>query len=72
MAATVGRPGRDVTGSSGSRSGSFSNRPDADGNPRFVAGTGEAALEEADGSEGSLRGIFIGVGTPLLPPAARQ
>ena len=72
MAATVGRPGRAVAGSSGSWSGSFSNRPDADGNPRFVAGTAEAAFEEADGSEGFFRGIFIGVGTPPLPPAARQ
>ena len=72
MAATVGRPGRAVAGSSGSWSGSFSNRPDADGNPRFVADTAEAAFGEADGSEGSFRGIFIGVGTPPLPPAARR
>lgn len=72
MAATVGRPGPAVTGSSGSWSRSFSNRPDADGNPRFVADTAEAAFGEADGSEGSFRGIFIGVGTPPLPPAARR
>ena len=71
-AATVSHPARTVTGSSGNWSGSFSNRPDADGNPRFVAGTAKAAFEEADGSEGSYRGIFIGVEATLLPPDAGQ
>ena len=72
LAATVVHPARAATGSSGNRSGSFSSRPDADGNPRFVAGTAEAAFEEAEGSEGSFRGMFVGVRTSLLPPDARQ
>lgn len=68
--ATVTHPARTVTRSSGNWSGSFSNKPDADGNPRFAAGTAEAAFEEADGSEGSFRGIFIGVAPSLRPPSA--
>ena len=72
LEATVTHPGRTVTQASGNWRGSFSNKPDADGNPRFVAGVAEAAFAEADGSEGSFRGIFIGVPPSLRPPAAGQ
>ena len=72
LEATVTHPTRTIMRSGGYWSGSFSNRPDVDGNPRLVAGVAEAAFEEADGSEGSFQGIFIGVAPSLRPPAARQ
>ena len=54
----VTHPERNVVGAIGFWGGSFSNRPDGDGNPRLVAGSSLAEFEEADGSRGSLQGIF--------------
>ena len=50
------------------RDGRLSNRPDADGNPRLVAGSSDVEFVEADGSQGQLRSLFTAVGESLLPP----
>ena len=67
---TVTHPERTVTGSSGSWDGRLSNRPDADGNPRLVAGSAAVEFVEADGSAGEFRSLFTAVGESLLPPAS--
>lgn len=69
---TLRHPERTVTQSSGNWGGSFSNKPDADGNPRLVAGFGSAQFDEADGSQGEFRAIFRALGPSLLPPVAAQ
>lgn len=55
---TVKHPDRTITGSGGYWGGQFSNRPDSEGNPRLVAGFNLGEFEEADGSRGSLQGLF--------------
>ena len=65
---TVTHPERAVTQSSGSRDGRLSNRPDAGGNPRLVAGSAAVEFVEADGSAGELWSLFTAVGESLLPP----
>lgn len=54
----VTHPGRSVAQSGGSWEGRFSNRPDSAGHPRLVAGSSLAEFTEADGSRGSLEGLF--------------
>ena len=44
----------------GSLGGTFSNMPDANGNPRAVMGTGGGEYEYEDGSNGAWVGSFIG------------
>ena len=55
----VTHPARSVAQSGGSWEGRFSNRPDDAGHPRLVAGSSLAEFTEADGSRGSLEGLFI-------------
>ena len=55
----VTHPARSVAQSGGSWEGRFSNRPDGAGHPRLVAGSSLAEFTEADGSKGSLEGLFI-------------
>ena len=62
-------PERTVTESGGSWDGRLSSRPDADGNPRLVAGSADVEFTEADGSVGELRGLYTALGEELLPPA---
>ena len=66
---TVVHPERTVTESSGSWDGRLSNQPDADGNPRLVAGSTDVEFVEADGSVGEFRSLFTALGEELLPPA---
>ena len=54
----VTHPGRGVAQSGGAWEGRFSNEPDGAGHPRLVAGSSLAEFTEADGSKGSLQGIF--------------
>ena len=49
--------------------GRLSNQPDADGNPRLVAGSTDVEFTEADGSAGEFRSLFTAFGEDLLPPA---
>ena len=65
---TVTHPERTVTESGGSWDGRLSTRPDADGNPRLVAGSATVEFVEADGSEGEFRSLFTALGQSLLPP----
>lgn len=65
---TVVHPERRVTESSGYWDGRLSNQPDADGNPRLVAGKSDVQFVEDDGSEGQFRSLFTAVGESLLPP----
>lgn len=69
-AVTVKHPERTVTQSEGFWGGQFSNLPDADGNPRLVAGFSDAGFEEADGSSGSFWGMFNGLSTSWLAGAS--
>ncbi len=52
--------GTDVTSTTGSWGGQFSNIPDASGDPRLVAGTAGAEWTESDGSEGGFVGAYYG------------
>ena len=65
---TVAHSTRTVTQSGGEWSGSLSNRPAPDGNPRLVAGVASAEFTEADGSEGAFNSIFIAIHPSLQPP----
>jgi hypothetical protein len=65
---TVVHPERRVTESSGYWDGRLSNQPDADGNPRLVAGKSDVQFVEDDGSEGQFRSLYTAVGESLLPP----
>ena len=49
-----------VVSSKGSLGGTFSNMPDAAGNPRAVMGTGGGEYEFADGASGAWVGSFLG------------
>ena len=64
---TVTHLERTVTRAEGSLSGQFSNVPDPDGHPRRVVGLSDVRFDEADGSSGSLMGIF----SALTPAATR-
>ena len=64
---TVTHPERTVAESSGYWYGRLSNRPDAGGFPRLVAGSSDASFVEDDGSEGQFRSLFTVVGEDFLP-----
>ncbi len=66
---TVTHPERTVTEAGGSWDGRLSNRSDADGNPRLVAGSATVEFVEADGSTGEFRSLFTAFGESLPPPA---
>ena len=51
--------GRGIDAARGSWGGRFSAVPDAEGDPRLVAGTAGAEWEERDGSRGAVVGTFI-------------
>ena len=68
----VTQSGRSVTQSGGQWSGRFSNRSDSAGNPRLVAGSSLAEFEEADGSRGSLQGIFNVLSEPFRNSGRNQ
>ena len=68
----VTHPGRSVTQSGGSWEGRFSNRPDSAGHPRLVAGSSLAEFTEADGSRGSLEGIFNALSEPYRNSGGSQ
>lgn len=68
----VAHPDRSFVQTSGSWEGRFSNRPDGAGHPRLVAGTSLAEFEEADGSRGSLEGIFNALSEPFRNAAQSQ
>ena len=59
--AEIRHPSRRIVESGGSWGGSFSNKADADGNPRLIAGFGGARYEEDDGAVGSFFGSFVGM-----------
>ncbi|MDE0330960.1 MAG: hypothetical protein OXL41_03760 [Nitrospinae bacterium] len=54
----VTHPERNVVGAVGFWGGSFSNKPDADGNPRLVMGFTQSLFAEDDGSRGLFLGLF--------------
>ena len=58
---TLRHPERIVTLSEGSWGGAFSSRPDADGNPRLIAGFSGVYFEESDGSLGEMFGSLLGL-----------
>ena len=55
---TVTHPDRAATQSGGYWGGSFSNRPDGDGNPRLVVGFTQSLFQEDDGGRGLFLGLF--------------
>lgn len=57
---TAGSTRSPVVSSNGSLGGTFSNIPDANGNPRAVMGTGGGEYEYEDGSSGAWTGTYIG------------
>ncbi len=57
---TTGSTRSPVASSSGSLGGTFSNIPDADGNPRAVMGTGGGEYSYENGDSGAWVGSFIG------------
>ncbi|MCY4485946.1 MAG: hypothetical protein OXF11_02385 [Deltaproteobacteria bacterium] len=59
---------RNVTESSGSWAGQFSNVPDADGNPRLIVGLNDVTFEEGDGASGNFIGIFQALSPGNQPP----
>ena len=67
-AVTVSHPDRSVVSSAGTWRGQFSNRPDADGNPRRVVGSTDALFAEDDGSHGRFTGIFDALTPATAPP----
>ena len=62
---TVKHPTREVARSEGFWGGAFSNRRDAEGNPRLVAGFNSVSFTESDGGEGSFLGSFLGLSGPF-------
>ena len=68
----VAHPERSVAQSGGSWEGRFSNRPDGAGHPRLVAGSSLAEFTEADGSRGSIEGIFTALSERFGNSGQRQ
>ena len=62
---TIQHPERTITRSGGTWSGTFSNIPDADGNPRLISGLARAGFAEADGSRGGFQGLFTALSETL-------
>ncbi len=54
----VTHPERNVVGGIGFWGGSFSNRPDGDGNPRLITGFTQSLFQEDDGGRGLFLGLF--------------
>ena len=54
----VTHPERNVVGAIGFWGGSFSNRPDGDGNPRLITGFTQSLFQEDDGGRGLFLGLF--------------
>ena len=63
----VRHPERNIIRSGGDWSGTLSNIPDDDGNPRLVSGLTRAGFVEADGSQGGFRGLFTALSETLRP-----
>ena len=70
-AVAVAHPDRTVVSSAGTWRGQFSNLPDADGNPRRVAGSTDVLFAEDDGSHGRFTGIFDALTPATLTPPER-
>lgn len=68
-AVEVRHPSREIVDSVSSWGAFFSNRSDADGNPRLVGGFGGADFEEVDGSVGGFFGSFVGLSETFREPA---
>lgn len=61
----VRHPTREIAFCCGSWGASLSNKPDATGKPRLIAGFAGAGFEEEDGSRSSLFGSFVGLSEDL-------
>ena len=59
---------RQIVQCCGSWGATFSNKPDAAGNPRLIAGFAGARFEEDDGSRGYFFGSFVGLSEDLRKP----
>ena len=70
-AVTVAHPDRAVVSSAGTWRGQFSNRPDADGNPRRAVGSADVLFAEDDGSHGRFTGIFDALTKAAVTPPER-
>ena len=57
--------------SAGTWQGQFSNVPDADGDPRCVAGSTDVLFAEDDGSHGRFTGIFDALTPATVTPPER-
>ena len=57
---SMSHPDLNITATTGSWAGRFSNVNDADGNPRAVAGTNAVSFETAGGSQALFTGAFYG------------
>ncbi len=68
----VTHPQRKITQSTGLWAGQFSNVPDADGNPRLVAGFSDAEFGETDGSGGRFVGIFATLTQAAVEPGESE
>lgn len=68
----VTHPERGVAQSGGSWEGRFSNKPDGAGHPRLMAGSSLAEFTEADGSRGSIEGIFTALSEPFANPGGSE
>ena len=64
---TIQHPERTIVHSGGTWSGTFSNMPDAEGNPRLISGLTRAGFAEADGSRGGFQGLFTALSESLRP-----
>lgn len=61
---TLAAPNAELTASSGTWGGKFSNIPNEAGNPRLVAGTFGASFTTSLGGEGAFLGTFVGLNLP--------
>ena len=64
--AEIRHPSRQIADTEGGWGASLSNRMDADGNSRLIAGFGSASFEEEDGSNGGFFGSFVGLSEAVL------
>ena len=64
VAVTLGTPDAELTASSGTWGGKFSNIPNQAGDPRLVAGTFGASFTTSLGGEGAFLGTFVGLNLP--------